>query len=180
MPYSSFNNLLNSLSSILCQSNTYRDKARSNSDPGSAGAGYRLFGVDDNGGVFFYRSDAQGEYAGYFGPSSDGFWGTLDHRNQMNPKSRVFIQNIEMVRKLERFKIMRPCGHCQRAEYKIRKKGVGRICYWFTNLEIIVLHPLPFIFLSRRVIRTGQTQNPYRGESIDVAYRIESEPVSTF
>lgn len=100
----------------------YRDKAKYISDPGSAGNGYRLFGVDDNGGVFFYWSDTQEEYVGYFGPSSDAVWGTLTHENHMDSKNRVFIRDIEMVRKLERFKIMRPCGNCRRYEYKMWKK----------------------------------------------------------
>lgn len=98
------------------------DSGRDAVDVKPANTPYRLFGVKDDGDVYFYWSERPGEFAGYFGPNSDAVWGTLTHKNHMDPTNRVFIADIEMVRKLERFDMMRPCGICQREEYKVWKR----------------------------------------------------------
>lgn len=99
----------------------YKDKTRDNDlKPGPNW--YRLFGVDDNGGTYFYWSETPGEYGGFYGPNYEAVWGTLTHKTTMLDENRVFIKDFEMIRKLESFGIVRPCGGCRRAEYNLWKK----------------------------------------------------------
>jgi len=83
---------------------------------------FRLFGVDDDGNVYFYWSETSGKYAAYYGPNSEAVWGTLTCKNTMLPKNRVFVTDLEMIRKLEAFEVMRPCRNCSYSEYKRWKR----------------------------------------------------------
>jgi len=96
----------------------YKDTSRNKSDQKQSGEYFRLFGVDDDGNTFFYWSETAGEYAAFYGRGYDAVWGTLTCKNPMLPENKVFIADLEMVRKLEKFEIMRPCGNCNRVEYK--------------------------------------------------------------
>jgi hypothetical protein len=104
----------------------YKDKTRDTTDPRpQQGDWYRLFGIDDDGCIYFYWSETPGQYGAFYGPNYDAVWGTLTHKTTMLGENRVFIKDLEMVRKLESFGTKRPCGGCQRVEYrrwKERKK----------------------------------------------------------
>lgn len=102
----------------------YKDKTRDTTDRKPGASHYRLFGVDDNGETYFYWSETPGQFGGFFGPVYDAVWGKLTHKTTMLPENRVFIEDMEMVQKLENFGIMRPCGGCQRAEYRIWQEKI--------------------------------------------------------
>lgn len=96
----------------------HKDTTRKTSDQKPEGEYFRLFGIDDEGNTFFYWSKTAGEYAAFYGPGCDAVWGTLTCRNTMLPENKVFIKDLEMIRKLEYSKIMRPCGKCNRVEFR--------------------------------------------------------------
>jgi|ERR1035437_2565520 hypothetical protein len=102
----------------------YEDKTRNTTDRRPAVNWYRLFGVDHNGGTYFYWSTKPGQYGAFYGPDFDAVWGTLTNKTTMLTENRVFIKDLEMVRKLESFGIMKPCGGCQPAEYNLWKEGL--------------------------------------------------------
>ncbi len=101
----------------------YKDTERTTTDPKPDGDCYRLFGVDDDGNTYFYWSKTAGEFAAYYGPRYPAVWGTLICKNTMLPKHKVFIEDIQMVRKLEKLTIMQPCHNCNYSEWKRWKEA---------------------------------------------------------
>jgi hypothetical protein len=104
----------------------YLDLTRFTTDPRPGEEYYRLLGVDDGGNPYFYWTQTPGEFGSYWGPNYDHVWGNLTHITNMTPETRVFIADLEMVRKFERFGLLRPCGGCRRAEYREWKSRTFR------------------------------------------------------
>src|SRR5690349_4739025 len=75
------------------------------------GKPFRLFGVNLEGKYYFYWSEKKGLFAGYAGRGKPWKWGTLtcEDGKGMNDDHRVFIADRDMVNRLERAGILRPC-----------------------------------------------------------------------
>ena len=95
-----------------------KDTTRNTTDTEPTEDYFRLFGVNDEGKTYFYWSETPAGYAGYYGPNYDAVWGTLTCKNNMLPTNRVFIADIEMVRKLESVGLFHPCYKCVNKEWK--------------------------------------------------------------
>jgi hypothetical protein len=99
-----------------------KDTERQHNPTQPGGKPFRLFGLGSDGTPYFYWSATQGEYAAYYGENNPTkwVWGTLccGTGKNMKPENRVFIADLTMVKALEQAGIFRPCGNCNKEEYR--------------------------------------------------------------
>jgi hypothetical protein len=100
----------------------WKDAERQKNPTRPEGKPYRLFGLGNDGKPYFYWSQTKGQYAAYYGRNKPDrwVWGTLScgSGKSMKPENRVFIADLAMAKALEKAGIFRPCGNCNKVEYR--------------------------------------------------------------